>query len=390
MKNDLYHRNTQQLFLRLTKLFFMISLIIISVDTYESYKHHFYAMVWLEIVALLAQVTGVVLYYFRMITLRAFASILIISVSILVVLALFIIGENPEFSLFALAILPVFIFFFLGTENGKKFTVFMVFMILLALLNSHFRIIEPIIFPSSLYLEILIGYAGISFLHYRFEEYRQNFQTELLTFSRSQKTLLKELNHRVKNNLQMIMGLLLMQSNRVKNEQCKKVLSSQANRLKAIGLVREQLSGNNRPTTVDIEAYLKSIITTLQLLTRHTIILEVEKGLTMDTSTATYIGLFVNEAVSNAIEHAYLPDTKEEIRVTCLTEDKTCRLMIEDSGQGFSGSDTSNSLGLSLMEAISDYLDESFITIDPQNGTRITLEFSLKKNHEKLLDSDLL
>lgn len=390
MKNDLYHRNTQQLFLRLTKLFFMISLIIISVDTYESYKHHFYTMVWLEVTAFLVQVTGFVLYYFRLITLRTFASILIISVSILVVLALFIIGENPEFSLFALAILPVFIFFFLGTENGKRFSVFMVFMILLAVFNSHFRIIEPIIFPSSLYLEILIGYTGISFLHYRFEEYRQNFQTELLTFSRSRKTLLKELNHRVKNNLQMIMGLLLMQSNRVKNEQCKKVLSSQANRLKAIGLVHEQLSSNNRPTTVDIEAYLKSIITTLQLLTRHTIILEVEKELMMDTSTATYIGLFVNEAVSNAIEHAYLPDTKEEIRVTCLTEDQTCRLTIEDKGQGFNGSDTNNSLGLSLMEAISDYLDESFITIDPQNGTRITLEFSLKKNHEKLLDSDLL
>ncbi|MDD2451617.1 MAG: sensor histidine kinase [Sulfurovum sp.] len=390
MKNDLYHRNTQQLFLRLTKLFFMISLMIISVDTYESYKHHFYTMVWLEITALLAQVTGFVLYYFRMITLRAFASILIIAVSILVVLALFIIGENPEFSLFALAILPVFIFFFLGTENGKKFTVFMVFMILLAVFNSHFRIIEPIIFPASLYVEILIGYTGISFLHYRFEEYRQNFQTELLTFSRSQKTLLKELNHRVKNNLQMIMGLLLMQSNRVKNEQCKKVLSSQANRLKAIGLVHEQLSGNNRPTTVDIEAYLKSIITTLQLLTRHKIILEVGKGLTLDTSTATYIGLFVNEAVSNAIEHAYLPNTEEEIKVSCLTEGLTCRLSIEDSGQGFNGTDTNNSLGFSLMEAISDYLDESFITIDPQNGTRITLEFSLKKNQEKLLDSGLL
>jgi len=390
MKNDLYHRNTQQLFLRLTKLFFIISLIIVSVDTYESYKHHFDTMVWLEVTALLAQIAGFVLYYFRLITLRSFASILIISVSLLVVLALFIIGENPEFSLFALAILPVFIFFFLGTENGKRFTVLMVVMIFLAVVNSHFRIIEPIIFPSSLYVEILIGYTGISFLHYRFEEYRQNFQTELLTFSRSRKILLKELNHRVKNNLQMIMGLLLMQSNRVKNEQCKKVLSSQANRLKAIGLVHEQLSCNNKPTTVDIEAYLKSIITSLQLLTKHKIILQVEKELTLDTSTATYIGLFVNEAVSNAIEHAYLPDTKEEIRVTCLTEDHTCRLMIEDSGQGFCGTDTNNSLGLSLMEAISDYLDESFISIDPQYGTRITLQFSIKKNQEKLLDSDLL
>jgi two-component sensor histidine kinase len=363
---------------------------IITVDTYESYKHHFYTMVWLEITALIAQTVGFVLYYFRLITLRHFASILIISVSLLVTMALFIIGENPEFSLFALAILPVFIFFFLGVENGKRFTLFIVFMLALAVLNSELRILEPIIFPTSLYIEILIGYIGISFLHYRFEEYRQSFQTELLTFSKSQKTLLKELNHRVKNNLQMIMGLLLMQSNRVKSAQCKKVLSSQVNRLKTIGLVHEQLSLSSESTTVDIEKYLRSIIKSLQLLTKHKIILNVEKGLKLDTSTATYLGLFINEAVSNAIEHAYLTQSGEEIRVSCLAENHTCRLTVEDSGQGFNSSDARNSLGLSLMENISDFLEESFMTLELENGTKITLEFNIKKDSKKLLNSDLL
>ena len=251
-------------------------------------------------------------------------------------------------------------------------------------------IMEPIIFPSSLYVEILIGYIGISFLHYRFEEYRQNFQNELITFSKSRKVLLKELNHRVKNNLQMIMGLILMQSNRIKNEQCKKVLSSQVNRLKVIGLVHEQLSYNDESTSVDIETYLKSIITSLQMLTKHKIILNVEKQLKLDTSTATYIGLFVNEAVSNAIEHAYLPDMKEKINVSCLAENHTCRLTIEDHGQGFNSTDTRNSLGVSLMETISDFLDDSFITMDFENGTKITLQFSIKKGSKKLLNSELL
>ncbi|UFH60089.1 sensor histidine kinase [Sulfurovum mangrovi] len=390
MKNDLYHRNTQQLFLRLSKLFFIISMFIISVDTYESYKHHFYTMVWLETTALIAQMIGFILYYFRLISLRHFASILIISVSLLVTMALFIIGENPEFSLFALAILPVFIFFFLGVENGKRFSLFIVLMLALAVLNSELRILEPIIFPSSLYVEILIGYVGISFLHYRFEEYRQSFQIELLTFSKSQKTLLRELNHRVKNNLQMIMGLLLMQSNRVKSDQCKKVLSSQVNRLKTIGLVHEQLSLSSESTTVDIEKYLRSIIKSLQLLTKHTIVLNVENGLKLDTATATYLGLFINEAVSNAIEHAYLTQSGEEIRVSCLAENHTCRLTVEDRGQGFNSNDARNSLGLSLMENISDFLEESFMTLELENGTKITLEFNIKKDSKKLLNSDLL
>ncbi|MFT7878984.1 MAG: sensor histidine kinase [Sulfurimonas sp.] len=390
MKNDLYHQNTQQLFLRLSKLFFIISMIIISVDTYASYKHHFFMMVNMEISVLTAQIIAFILYYFQLIPLRHFASILIISVSLLVVMSLFIIGENPEFTLFALAILPVFIFFFLGVENGKQFTLFMVFMLALAVLNSELKMLEPIIFPTSLYVEILIGYIGISFLHYRFEEYRQSFQTELLTFSKSQKTLLKELNHRVKNNLQMIMGLLLMQSKRVKTDMCKKVLSSQVNRLKAIGLVHEQLSSSSDSTTVDIEKYLQSIITSLQLLTKHKILLNVEKGLQLNTSAATYIGLFVNEAVSNAIEHAYLTQSGEEIKVSSKIEGHTCQLTIEDNGQGFNSSNTHNSLGLLLMENISEFLDDSFMTLEFDNGTKIILEFSIKNNAHKLLNSELL
>lgn len=389
MKNDLYHHNTQRLFQRLSKLFFIISLIIISVDTYECYKHHFYIMVGMEISVLGAHMIGYILYYFRLITLRYFASIMIISVSLLVVMALFIIGENPEFTLFALAILPVFIFFFLGIEYGKRFTLFIVFMLALAVLNSELKIVEPIIFPTSLYVEILIGYIGISFLHYRFEEYRQSFATELITFSKSQKILLKELNHRVKNNLQMIMGLFLMQSNRVDSEECKKILSSQVNRLQAIGLVYEQLSFRKESTMVNVAKYLKDIIRNLQLLTEHKIILTVE-DVELNTTTATYIGLFVNEAVSNAIEHAYLTQGGEEIRVFCNVKDHTCQLVIEDNGQGFRGTDTQNSLGVSLMENISDFLDDSFMTFDFEHGTKITLEFSIKNGSKKLLDSDLL
>jgi two-component sensor histidine kinase len=188
----------------------------------------------------------------------------------------------------------------------------------------------------------------------------------------------------------MIMGLLLMQSNRVKSAQCKKVLSSQVNRLKTIGLVHEQLSLSSESTTVDIEKYLRSIIKSLQLLTKHKIILNVEKGLKLDTSTATYLGLFINEAVSNAIEHAYLTQSGEEIRVSCLAENHTCRLTVEDSGQGFNSSDARNSLGLSLMENISDFLEESFMTLELENGTKITLEFNIKKDSKKLLNSDLL
>lgn len=389
MKNNLYYRTKQELFLRLSKLFFIISFIIILVDTYESYKHHFYAMVFMEVTVLLLHTVTFLLYYFKMITLQTLSATMVISVSLLIVMSFFIIGQNPEFALFALAIMPSFIFFFLGPDMGKRFTVFMVFMLFLAVLDSHYKIIEPIIFSPSLTFQILIGYIGISFLHYRFEQYRFSFENQLINFSKNQKTLLKELNHRVKNNLQMIMGLLLMQSKRVSSNECKKVLNNQVNRLKAIGLVHEQLSSDKGPIMVEMDEYLENIINSLQLLTNHKIILESEK-LTLDTATATYIGLFVNEAVSNAIEHAYLPNTSEEIKVSFRFEDDSYQLIVEDFGQGFSGSDVNNSLGLLLMENISDFLEESFMIMDFDEGTKITLEFGEPKKEDKLLNSELL
>lgn len=389
MKSNLYYRTNQELYLRLNKLFFIISIIIISVDTYESYKHHYYQMVFMELMVIFIHLVGYATYYFRMISLQAFASSMVISVSMLIVMSFFVLGQNPEFALFALAIMPVFIFFFLGPKDGIRFTVFIIFILFLAVINSYSKLIEPIIFSSSLTFQILIGYIGISFLHYRFEQYRFSFENQLINFSSTQKVLLKELNHRVKNNLQMIIGLLLMQSKRVSTDECKKVLSTQVNRLKSIGLIHEQLSSSNGATTVEMDKYLKNMINSLKLLTKHKIILNAEK-VVLDTSTATYIGLFVNEAVSNAIEHAYLPNTSEEIKVSLTSQDNTYQLTVEDFGQGFSGSDTHNSLGMLLMENISDFLDESFMTLDFDKGTKISLEFSIIEDKNRLLNSDLL
>lgn len=389
MKSNLYHQATQTLYLKLTKLFFSISFIIIVIDTYESYKHHFDVMVYMESTVLTTHLLGYMLYRFGKITLQTFAASMIISVSLLVVMSFFIIGQNPEFALFALASLPIFIFFFLGLKKGAKFTVFIICMLFLAFLNSFMELITPLIFSPSLHLQVTVAYIGISFLYYQFEQHRQSFESQLITSSKTQKTLLKELNHRVKNNLQMIIGLLLMQSKRVKSNECEKVLSTQVNRMKAIGLVHEQLSSNDDTMMVEMDEYLENIINSMQQLTHHTITLEVEKVI-LNTATATYIGLFVNEAISNAIEHAYLPETNNEIKVSFKSEGQNCQLIVEDFGQGFERADSNDSLGVLLMENISEFLEESSMKIDLDNGTRIILTFSHPKKSDKILQSELL
>lgn len=388
-KSTLYQTSTKGLFLKLSNLFFIISFIIIIVDALESYKHHYDTMVYMEVAVLFAELSSYALYRYAFIHLQAFASSLIVSVSLLVIASQFIIGKNPEFSLFSLATLPIFIFFFLGLKRGTEFTIFIVFILFLSVINSYVKIIEPLIFTSSLHFEVMIGYIGISFLYYQFEKQRQSFESQLITYNRSQKILLKELNHRVKNNLQTIIGLMLMQSKRVQNENCKKVLSSQVNRLKAIGLVHEQLSSDSAETHVDMEEYFRHMINSLQLLTEHKITLNAEK-LVLDNATATYLGLFVNEAVSNAIEHAYLSDRGEKINVTFNCENDNCTLIVEDYGQGFGGQETHNSLGLLLMENISDFLENSFMILDFEHGTKVTLEFSITREKESDEEKTLL
>ncbi len=148
--------------------------------------------------------------------------------------------------------------------------------------------------------------------------------------------MLYEIHHRVKNNLQMIISMLNIQSNKTKNEQAKEELEKNKDRLYAMAMIHQQLyEGHILKETINIDEYLHSLIK--QLLSTHENTTEIEYStqitpIQVNYDTAIAIGLIVNELVSNSIKHAFPEVNHPHLNVTLKQSNDLYFLRVMDNG----------------------------------------------------------
>jgi PAS domain S-box-containing protein len=148
--------------------------------------------------------------------------------------------------------------------------------------------------------------------------------------------LLREVYHRVKNNLQVVDGLLLLQSRKLADADAVAAIEGLRQRVYAIGLVHHQLMGSGDLKTFDVGAFLRDLITHLQQGAPDAIALRIDAApLTADLDFAIPLGLLVTELTTNALKHAF-PDGKGEVRVI-LEADAGAEVVLRviDNGVGF-------------------------------------------------------
>jgi two-component sensor histidine kinase len=227
--------------------------------------------------------------------------------------------------------------------------------------------------------QLLFGYLAVSYLLYVLEQERVNYETRLEQLVSNQKILLKEVHHRTKNNMQIMIALLETQYFSMKDKECKRVFKSHIDRLQSIALVHEYLYKGKSYEKVELEKYLLDIVKQYQNITKHTISVNVEP-ITVDMKTATNLALIFNEALSNAIEHAFDPEEIGSIDVVLQNNDNECVLTIKDNGKGFdTQSLADNTMGLNLIRDISSSLSDKIPSIDSNNnGTHITVYCDIK------------
>jgi len=295
-----------------------------------------------------------------------------ISIQILLtILSIFLLGEDPELAILSMAILPIFIFFFLGIDDGVKVSIAIFIFFLLGALGTIFGYISPIL-NDTLLLKMTVAYAAISFLLYIIERERNTDNSNLSTALKGKDILFKEVHHRTKNNMQVMMGLLETQSFRVQDPHYKKLFQSHVERIKAMSLVHENLYSDNDHEKVDMHKYLTELISGLQKFTSNTIMVDIEY-VSLDMSSAMSIGLLVNEAVSNAIEHAY--SVSGQIDVSLRHKDEGYLLSIQDFGLGFNTEKEFESLGMTLVDDLSRSLPNGKLNIIVNGGTEIRIYF---------------
>ncbi|MDZ8052768.1 MAG: PAS domain S-box protein [Aulosira sp. ZfuVER01] len=201
--------------------------------------------------------------------------------------------------------------------------------------------------------------------------------------------LLKEIHHRVKNNLGIVSSLLQMQIRRTQNSQAKLVLQDSQNRIASIALVHEKLYRSEDLANINFTQYIRDL--TVSLFDSYNISsnqiklnLQLENS-SLDIETIIPCGLIINELVSNALKHAFPGEHEGEIQVKFFHSyeslDNLCRckstLIIQDNGIGLPHDFTINqakTLGLNLVYGLVKQIDGT-IEINRQQGTEFKISF---------------
>jgi two-component sensor histidine kinase len=194
--------------------------------------------------------------------------------------------------------------------------------------------------------------------------------------------LLKEVNHRVKNNLQIVMGLLNSQSVYLKDKEAKSAIKDSQRRVHSMSLIHKKLYQSESLSAIAMPAYIHELVAYLKdSFDAGYINFKVKVDeINFEVTQAVPIGLLLNEAITNSIKYAF-PDTLQQCIIRISLKEKESNhfeLIIRDNGIGIDDgfdAENSNTLGMSLMQGLSGDLNGQF-EIYNDNGTNIRINFS--------------
>jgi two-component sensor histidine kinase len=205
--------------------------------------------------------------------------------------------------------------------------------------------------------------------------------------------LLREVHHRVKNNLQTIVSLLESQSIYLQNEALQAIQESQ-NRIYAMSLIHQKLYHNENISSVNIADYLPELVQYLcdsyNVRSRITWTLNLQ-GIELDVSQAIPIGLIVNEAITNAIKYAFpQPQSGDSISI-CFSLEKNiyAKLLIADNGIGIAPEIINSKiqgLGLKLIRGLAKDISAD-VELHADNGTSITMAFEVSRPLKTVMEN---
>jgi PAS domain S-box-containing protein len=195
--------------------------------------------------------------------------------------------------------------------------------------------------------------------------------------------LLKEIHHRVKNNLQIVSSLLNMHIRKINDPLATEALQDSQNRVMSMALVHEHLYKSNDLTNIDLMNYISALGTGLFVVfetEKHGIRFDLNiHNVYVDINTAIPLGLIINELVTNCLKHAFKGQEDCRISVTATKNPGVMALIVADNGIGIAGDiilEDQNSLGLRLIRALTRQLHGT-VVIDRTEGTKFTFAFPL-------------
>ncbi|MGF7117914.1 sensor histidine kinase [Methanobacterium oryzae] len=222
---------------------------------------------------------------------------------------------------------------------------------------------------------------------------RMLVEDRLISSLNEKDLLLKEVHHRVKNNMQIISSLLNLQSNYIENKEHLEVFKESQGRVKSMALVHEKLYRSKDFERIDFADYIKSLASNLSCSYRiPNIDFNINIGnISLDINNAIPCGLIINELVTNSFKHAFKAaknhvDKSNKIYIEFFKEEEGFTLIVGDNGMGFPENlnfKNTHTLGLQLVNTLVEQL-EGNIKLDRRDGTTFIISFKELKYKERI------
>ena len=210
---------------------------------------------------------------------------------------------------------------------------------------------------------------------------RKDVEGRIKSSLKEKEILLKEIHHRVKNNMQIISSLISLQSDYADNEATIKMFEDSKNRIRSIALIHEKLYQSEDISLIDFSDYIKSL--TRRLMEVYGV---AGRGINLHTPAeniflsidhAIPCGLIINELVSNSIKHAFPEGRSGEVAIDMNRQEDRYILIVADNGIGFPENidfRNTESLGLQIVQTLTSQLGGKII-LHSNGGTKFIISF---------------
>ena len=232
----------------------------------------------------------------------------------------------------------------------------------------------------------LLGFAGLVYAYLKSIKNQRLIaeQNHIIEASLVEKdSLLKEIHHRVKNNLQMVSSLLSLQTKNTRSKAAIEALEEGKSRVKAMALIHQKLYQNDDLSVIEMQGYIESLVNSVQSVFKkggHNINITIDaEGVELDIDRAIPFGLILNELVSNSFKYAF-PDDKENGKIYIHLRKSGDQGFFEymDNGVGLpedTEERTQSSMGIRLMNRLVNQLQSTLNIDKTTDGVRFWFDF---------------
>ena len=224
----------------------------------------------------------------------------------------------------------------------------------------------------------LVLISLLSFFLFRLYK-KVNAQRKVISKTLAEKDLLlREIHHRVKNNLQMVSSLLSLQGRSIDNVSAQKAIQEGKNRVRSMALIHQDLYNKDNITHIGVHDYIVKLSRELvsSFDRNGNIQLNIDVGeIDLDIDTMIPLGLIMNELMTNSFKYAFEENTIGKIDIQLVEQGNTYVFTIVDNGKGYNPQNVrENSFGSTLIKALTKQLD-GIISVNTDNGTRVDITF---------------